>query len=162
MKWFYVGLLLFMGGAVGMMAYGMSARGGLSPFIAIGWMLELPVMTLLMTWVGVFATEKSVKNRMLQTTLSVTGVTRTIEPVKRGDIAMTTKWDNVRRVAVDSNGDLLIFSHFGFAVLSVPAGAFADANVVSRFRDAAITLWQTNGNMSAVPDAVRQEFAPPP
>jgi len=60
-----------------------------------------------------------------------------------GDIYIVPKWTSVNSFAITRN-------------------AFTDDDAANRFYRALVALWQSNGNMATVPEAVRMEFAPQP
>lgn len=143
-----------------------SSRIKLSPLVITFLTLEVPlllgVILPLITWLSASSIEKAMRGRAYQITLSVAGVRKYSEPFKPGDvIGAMLKWANVRSVARGQD-ETLILPNRGLQAVHVPDSAFADPGAAIRFRDAAVALWQTGGNMNAVPEAVRAEFAPQP
>lgn len=91
--------------------------------------------------------------------LSAQGVERHIAAKIPGSLPVKSRWQDVVAITDWENGFLLEIN-LGRAPVLVPAEAFADAGAAKRFHDAAFALWQSRGDLSAVPDAVRWEFAP--
>lgn len=70
------------------------------------------------------------------------------------------QWTEVARI-VERDGDIYLIAKLSFLKpIAIPSTAFADTDTAKRFYTALVALWQANGNLMAIPDNVRAEFAP--
>jgi len=161
MWWLFAFMGVFVASMLFVMYFLPPSRTKLSPIPGLLIVLEIPVIMSLMTWLIATISEKSMRGRLHQVTLSAAGICKSIEPIKWGEVQIVTPWMNVKQIS-ESREDTLIVPRLGITAVPFPNSAFDDADAARRFRDAAIALWQTGGNMDAVPESVRAEFAPQP
>ena len=122
-------------------------------------LIAIIVPQFLLHWHILSVTRRSMKGKTKQFFLSRSGVGTVFDLPKTPNFRAAIRWSEIGSVD-RGQGGAFVCKRRSLQAVHVPGNAFADADAADRFYNALITLWQTDGDMDAVPEAVRQEFAP--